>query len=568
MSRLRLLLVVVLMLLAAPGAGAAVRAWLDRDHVAVGDPIQLTIETDGSPGRPDLSALGRDFEVHGTATGSQTTIINGTARTTTQWAVTLAPRHGGVIDIPSIVVGNGRTPPLRVAVATLAQAASPSTSGAVASTPSGTGPVFIESAIAPEHPYVGQATIYTLRLYYAVPPLDASLDLPAPDNGDLRQVGDDQHDSVMVGGHRYDVVERHYLLLPERSGTMHIPAPEFQGRTMPGLAGVFDDDTVGSALHATGKAFDVPVRARPPNAAGPWLPAKSLQVTVDAPATAPVAGEPFGVVVHLAGDGVTAAQLPEITLPPVPGAQVYPEPSSTIEHARGGSLQAERTRRFAIVPERSGELRLPEFAVPWWDVVNDRAAVAKASLPAVRVRPGAATGKESGEPAAPPSRTETASVPVHGASETHVWQVIALVLAVALVLALAWGWRRGRGIVPADAGEDRAAAIPVRWPTLDEALASGDASAITFALVAAAHAAAPRERAPEGLAAVAARLDDPGQREAVLAFDAARWRADGTPAPQALDRLRSAFAKPPRWSAPARPVRRDASLPPLYPDAS
>ena len=209
----------------ATHASAAVRASLDRDHIALGDSVTLTIESDGSSGKPDLSPLRKDFEPRGVATGSQTTIVNGTVRSSTQWSVDAGAEtcRSGMIDIPALAVGSERTSRSVCAVGVDAPVASARTRTRPTSTQptpqaNGSEPIFIESAIAPTNPYVQQASIYTVRLYYAVTPIDAGLDVLPPDNGDLRQIGDDATTSVMVQGHRYDLLERHYLLQPERSG--------------------------------------------------------------------------------------------------------------------------------------------------------------------------------------------------------------------------------------------------------------------------------------------------------------------------------------------------------------
>jgi len=90
------------------------------------------------------------------------------------------------------------------------------------------------------------------------------------------------------------------------------------------------------------------------------------------------------------------------------------------------------------------------------------------------------------------------------------------------------------------------------------ALALGELDAIAFALL----DAAPGVRA-QHLADVAQRLNDPAQRAAVQALDAARW--GGGDAASALTQLRSAFAHPPRWRDHRTADHRDDVLPPLYP---
>jgi len=552
-------LMAVMLLVAMPSALANVQASLDRDSVAVGDSVTLTITADASDAQPDLAPLRANFDVRGSSTSSQTTIINGRSQSSTQWAVELVPRNAGTIDIPALTVGRERTSPLRVSVS-----AQPAAQPSAPTAPSGA-PIFIETSVEPTNPYVQQAMVYTERLYFAVTLINGALDAPTPDNGDARQIGNETTTSVLLQGHRYNVLERHYLLQAEHSGALHIPGPGFVGHAMGDAGDPFDD---GATAHVVGKPIDLQVRARPPQARDPWLPARAIAITVDPP-TAPLhAGEPFSIVVKLDGEGVTAAQLPEIALPAIAGAQVYPEPSSTSEQQRDGRLLAERTRRFAIVPVRAGELRMPSLEVPWWDVGNDRAALARLALPGMRVLPGAPDQNGAGNASSTHDGNAANPTAVPAASPviaSRGWQIATICLAAMLMLSLWWGWRRGRdrvsGYEATREPDDRAnARAPNRAPTLSRALALGDSSAIAQALLEATPSPPARN-----LGEVAQRLDDVAQRNAVLAFDAARWSADGALSMQALAQLRAAFARSPRWIARARSATGDDVLPPLYP---
>lgn len=566
MNCFRFAIAIMMFLLASANAAAAVRASLDRDHVALGDSVTLTIASDASGAHPDLSPLRADFDVRGTSTSSQTNIVNGSMQSNMQWSVALVPRRIGTIAIPALTVGSERTQPLRLDVS--AQPDAPSS--ALANAGNG-GTVFIETTIEPSAPYVQQTLIYTVRLYYGVALLPgATLDVPPSDNGDLRQLGDDVTSSTVVRGQRYDVLERHYLLQPEHSGALHLAAPGFHGRVAVGIDSLFDDSAVGGGaagdkgdVRAVGKPLEVQVRPQPAQAGNPWLPARAITLEAEPPSAPLHAGEPFSVVIKLSGEGVTASQLPEIALPAMAGAQVYPEPSSTSERVRNGILFAERTRRFAIVPAQTGSMRLPELTMPWWDVVNDHAALARLAAPALQVLPGVSTVNSVGKG----SSSNAGNIPstlIGGASEDasalRGWQIATASLAMMLAIALWWGWSRGLRVAVPAAQAINAVARTNHAPTLARALSLGDASAIAQALLEAAPGVPARN-----LAEIAQRLDDPAQRAAVQAFDTARWSSDGTPSTQAMAQLREAFKQPPRWSRRVPPASRDDALPPLYP---
>jgi hypothetical protein len=527
---------------------ATVRASVDREHVSAGGTVVLNVSSD-SNAEPDFAPLGADFEVQGRSTNSQTSIINGRATSQQVWTIALSPRRSGTVRIPALNVGGERTDPI---VLTVTDQPAPAASDGAA--------VFIESALDAEHPYVQQSVIYTVRLYYAVTLLDGSLDAPPTDGIDVRQLGDDAQSSAVIGGRRYNVTERRYLLTPERSGRLILPAPSFRGRAAgDGFDGMFD----GTAVGARGQPKTLDVRARPAQATEPWLPAQAIALIVDPPGGALHAGEPFTLTVKLSGEGVTAAQLSDPTVPQIPGAQVYPEASSFQDSVRDGRLLAERSRRFAVVPNATGALQIPPIVQSWWDVRNDHAAQSRAIVPVLQVLPGIAP-----TPAADLAAANSGVVPALGSSwwsNLRTWQLAALLLAIGWVATVLWTLSLIRtraaaamDVDPPGSSQQGESKSLRRGPTLARALALGDLDAIAFALL----DAAPGPRA-QHLGDVARRLDDPAQVSAVQALDAARWGNGDAAA--ALHALRTAFSQPPRWRKHRVVGQLDEELPPLYP---
>src|SRR5690606_40221689 len=103
-------------------------------------------------------------------------------------------------------------------------------------------------------------------------------------------------------------------------------------------------------------------------------------------------GEAATITIEARAEGATAAQFPEIELPSVDGAQVFAEPAQVDETFEDGRPSVKVTRKFSIVPSRSGALRIPGPRIAWWAV---RAATARtASLPdlQLQVEPGVPGG--------------------------------------------------------------------------------------------------------------------------------------------------------------------------------
>jgi hypothetical protein len=187
-------------------------------------------------------------------------------------------------------------------------------------------------------------------------------------------LGDDLKYQVERSGRRYSVIERRFALVPERSGEFSLPPPRFEGTGTDrgGYGGLLG--SAGVRLSASGDALTLNVRPRPQGAADPWLPASalSLQLVGEAPPQQVRVGEPLSLGLQLSAQGLLPAQLPELELPAIDGAAVYPDQASSRDRSSAEGLASERFRRFAIVPQRAGELQLPALRVPWWDVQSDR----------------------------------------------------------------------------------------------------------------------------------------------------------------------------------------------------
>ena len=544
----RILLPGCALLLAMPGAGAHTRAWLDRDRIGADETATLTIETDQvTAAAPDYAPLRGDFVVTGNTSSRQFEMVDGNTRVRVLYGVALQPRREGVLAIPSLRVGRERTQPLALTVTT--PQAAPAHAGDAA---------FIEAEADAQSPYAQQAVGYTVRLYYPTALVSGQLDQAAPEGASLQKVGEDVQYEREVGGRQYRVLERHYLLIPERSGTLTIPGARFTGR---GVGGFFDDLLGGEEdLRATSPPRFLQVRPIPANAPQPWLPLRSLTLRWTTTPQSLRAGEAATVTVQVDADGATAAQLPELQLQ-ADGAQVFADPPQADERFDDGRPQVRLTRRFSVVPARAGQLRIAGPKLAWWDV---RAGMARtASLPDLVLRAAPGQGAGTAAAAAPPPAADAAR-PARAAAlqvrraRFRPWALLAVAFAVLWLLTLVWALRRrGDGSrtlrsSPVEPGV-RAPAPDPRG--LAKALERGDLADIADALCA---GATPPLR---DLDALRARLGDPRQQQAVDLLQLARW-GDGD-ATRARTALREAFRDGARWRSSAAPRRE--LLPPLYP---
>lgn len=539
----------LVMLLLTSIANAQTRAWLDRDRIAMGETATLNIETGQLGAAPNYSALQRDFIVSGNTSNRQVQSINGRTTVRTLFAVALQPRRDGVVGIPALPVGGEITQPLSLTV-TPSTASMPGRAGQM---------VFIETEADDQDPYVQQAVGVVLRLFYAVPLISGELDLDQPEGASLQKVGDDLQFTREIGGRRYNVVERRYLMVPERSGSLTIPGARFQGQG----AGGFFDEIFGDgkrALQARGAPRILNVRSAPANAPQPWLPLRDLQLRYVATPQNARAGEAATVVVEATADGATAAQMPELQLAGTDGAQVFAEPAQNDESFANGRPQVKVTRRFSIVPARAGVLRLAGPKLDWWDVRAD--STRSASLPelSLQVAPGVGGFSAPAVADAPAQLAQSAQrwIRIPGVQDAvGPWALATVIFALLWLSTLMWGLHRR------PTAETATMTAPLHPDTppgksfvdLKRALDTGDLDDVGDVLRAMAIPVA------ADLDDVIDRLDDSAQRDAVQTLRRAQWGdGDGVAARSAL---RDAFKQGPRWRKTVAVV--SEPLPPLYP---
>ncbi|HET6546593.1 MAG TPA: BatD family protein [Rhodanobacteraceae bacterium] len=542
------------------------RAWLDRDTMQLGETVTLNVEATGSVGAaPDFSALSGDFRLLGTQSSRQLSIVNGASTSKTLWAVGLEPRHDGKITIPALDVGNAVTTPLILTVL-------PQPAGAQGEPGDD---VFLEVNAQPLAPYVQQQVRYTVKLYYAFDLTDGNLAEPHADSVVVQRLGQDKHYLANVGSRRYHVIERHYALKPEQSGVVTIPGLVFRGTALDAgdPTGFFSR---GRSVDARSDAVQLDVRPKPGGWGDtPWLPAASLTLQDESALPARVhVGDPVTRTIRVQAKGLGYEQLPEITLAPADGAEIYPDKAQTNTRDDGSWLYGERVRKFAFVPTRPGELVVPGYTVRWWNTEHDRAETAQLPTHAIEVLPavGGSAPAAPPLPAAPssstgarpatttvPSAAPATAAPVPPRSGVRFWQLLAPAGFILWLVTLGLWWRSRR----AHAAPAR---VPVRGdegvarPRFLRACALGDLAGAERALVAWAH---DQRQDVRNLGELAARLVDPKQLQAIAELQRVRYA--GAPGDGLAGRLERAFKGGLAWSDGNAGEAEASALPGLYP---
>ena len=549
-----------------PVAAMQVHAFLDRDTVHLGDSVTLNVSVKGAMGvsGPDFSVLTPDFVLQDTSRNQSITINNGKVDKTVLFAVALQPRRVGTLTIPSLDVDGSNTTPLSLTVLPA------DTQGQASASDN----VFIETSVEPKQVYVGQQALLTVTLYYDGANLQGQLDDPVMAHADVQKLGKELQYQSQRGSRMYRVVERRYAVIPRQAGDLTIAPVNFQGQ-LNERRGNFGYFRLGQEVSARSGAIVLAVRPKPTTVTqGEWLPARNLSLSMqglpaDGKATV---GVPFTLTLTEQAEGLSADLLPALTLPDIDGAEVYPDEAQTSSGDDGKWLEGKRVRKFAIVPIRRGELHIPAVAVSWWDVGNDKQAMASTVAHVLQVAGTAAgnlaTAPASGDTGSSGRATDGGAAngphtgPALGAASNtaHLWQTIAFSALALWLLTLLGGWllwRRRRGsrnevVAPTDDMPSRAAAKAAF-------MAASDARALEHALLAWARAERPQLDNFEHLAG---QLDDARQLDMIARLQANRFAGHAASVdPTAVHR---AFKRGLAWRSPEQKTA-VSGLPPLYP---
>ncbi len=497
-AMLRIAWILVLML-SAPAALADVSASVDRNPVRLGETVRLVLDISGesNAGGFDAAPLEADFEVLGTASTTRINIVGGRQQTTTRLIVDIAPRREGALRIPPLSLDAGTSNPIDL---TVLAAAAPSTAD--------TAEVTLELSVDREKVYVQAPMVLTARLSLGVPLLGGNLSDPVVEDAVVQRIGEDDSYASQVGGVRRQVIERRFLVYPQRSGSLEIPALRFDGETASGsssrgLGGLFSQ---GRRVRAVSDS--VVVEVLPPAVdfvGGRWLPASEVRLIESWPDDPPVfvVGKPVTRTLRIEADGVLGEQIPDIAIDEVADMRHYPDRAEIDTVYAADRVTGLREQRVALVPARAGTFTLPGVELSWWDVDTDTARVARIPPRSIEILPAPAV---AGPPTAPESAPSVdpglANAPLVATGGRGPWPWISLVFALLWLATLALWWRGGRQKEPA-------AAMPGSAPStraLRRVCSGVDPRAARSALLAWGRSRWPLDP-PLGLEQLAARID-------------------------------------------------------------
>ncbi len=428
---LQLLLLISTLAVSLSSLASDLVASVDRSTINPEETLELTLRYNGQAGfgGPDFSLLEENFDVLSNNRSNQFRSFNGQAESWTQWTLMLAPKKSGKLLIPSFSYNNNFSDAIEITV--VKAKAKPGSAGPLKD-------IFIESELSKTQSTVQEQILYKVRLFTSVNLSGINSEELTLDGALSVQLAEHRYQR-RIQGRPYGVVEVIYAIYPQNSGELVIPSLThdltLSSRSRDPWSDPFGSQR-GAIKRLRTKEQRLQIQSKPDNYTGQnWLPAENIQLEQDWSANPDefTVGEPITRILTLTAKGLTAAQLPPLTMAPVDGIKFYPDQPQTQDQKADSGVTGIRTETVAIVPTKSGELTLPPIAVTWWD--TDSKQQRQATLPAttIQVAPSAAA------PIAQPipdieikQPTSVATEPASAESSTP-WLWIVLTCAFALL---------------------------------------------------------------------------------------------------------------------------------------
>ncbi|UPW20204.1 BatD family protein [Agarivorans sp. TSD2052] len=419
-------LCIILLLSLNSYATTEVTATVSQNPVAVGQAFTLEIIADDTLPASEFDSsvlLRQNFVVGSTSTGRQHTSINGVSSTQTRWTTTLLVREEGSYLIPSFSIGGQQTIPIQLKAKTIA-AIEPSKDQ-----------VRMEVSLDNAQVYIGQPVRFTAKIWVANSLDQANIIAPSMLGAKIEKLGDDKQDLEIVDGKRYRTLLRHWLITPEKAGQFEVKGPRLSG-----LAN--DINRRARPVDIAAQTLSLEVKAPPADFPGTWLPSTDvlLYEEIQPLQSDYQQGQAFTRIINLTIAGITEAQLPEISIDYGDNFRVYPEDYQDRTIVKDGIVFAQRSLNVALIPVNTGELSLPGWSVPWWDLGSDQLATAKIAERTMTVVAAPINQQLAN---LQPSATDTPQAPSQATTSIWTW-LFAIAWLVTLGL-LVWSVKRRRG---------------------------------------------------------------------------------------------------------------------------
>ncbi len=426
-TRLLLLVPIVsLLALSSPASALTLKAEVDRTNIARSETLTLVVIADDNANSDiDFSQLSFQFDILNTQRSSRITISNGKKVARTSWVITLAPKEVGKLTIPSFKYKNAFSSSITINVTKEISSSNSS---------DGNPDIFFEVVADKNQSYVQEQILVSARLYYKISLANYEHEDFKVDNTRVEQIHK-KDDTTIFRGERYKVLEELYTLHPQSSGKIIIPTQTWRLEKPSRRFGF--GNTTNPYLYVRSKQLSIDILPIPDNRKTntDWLPSKKVELSAEwkqSPLQASI-GEPLNLQISINAQGLFDYQLPDLALEQTDNFTIYqaqPE-TNNIKDAEG--VTGIRTINYSIIPRKSGQFKLPDISLTWWNTETNKEEVAQLTEQAIIVaKSNIASSNVIANQALPNTISTPTDTNNQSSASLLVWQLITTLFAVVI----------------------------------------------------------------------------------------------------------------------------------------
>ena len=365
---------------------------LDRTEATIMDSIRLVVKVSGArkiDSPPVIQGLD-SFDVSQGGTSSRVEIVNGKMNSGIDYNYSLQPRKTGIFTIgPAGVKLNGKIHESNRVTLKIVQPQE--------SSGDNRGVLFLSASLSHDKVYVGDQTIYTLKLYRGVNVSDISLRLPEAENLTFKQLGKPTEYRSSYNNQPYQVIEVRYALIPSKEGTFGIRPARMNLMVMQGRRkSPFDffDDPFFSSMTGEQKniasdplqlfVLPLPEEGRPEDFNGL---VGNFEIDSRLEPSELKTGDSATLTVVIRGRG-DVKHIPDLKIKELEQVKVYSDQPVLNEELDSNGIKGNKIMKWALVPEEEGKYNVPQVSVSYFDTVKRKFRTLKSKPFILSVKPG------------------------------------------------------------------------------------------------------------------------------------------------------------------------------------
>jgi hypothetical protein len=371
------ILVILFQTLLAFADDIAVTATVDKTEATLEDSITLSIKVSGTQNSPapQLPSM-PEFRVQSLGTSSSVQIINLKMASSVTFNFRMTPTKKGVFMIQPITINiDGKTLATEPITLSIKESSSKPADQ--------TAPVFVQSTVSNDKPYINEQVTLTLKLFRRVDVRNINLNANY-DNFRKEDLGKEKEYIQAINGINYNVLELSVALFPTKTGNLVIPPAvldldvlqrtrEHRSTNDP-FAHFFDDSFLfGGRVQTEHKSLQTnPITLKVqqlPDAGKPLNFSNLLgQFTIGAEITKDriEMGDSTTLNVKISGKG-NVKDIPEPKLDLQDNFKIYPDQPEFKQEIEGNKIAGRKTFKFALLPLHEGKTIISPIPLTYFD---------------------------------------------------------------------------------------------------------------------------------------------------------------------------------------------------------